>query len=296
MFGLQVLDIALGMMFVYLLLSLVCTAVTELIAGIFRLRAKTLVVGIGKLLHDSEVEKKFFEHPLIKSLEIKGRKPSYIPAETFRLAVSNILAGEGTLKSMTDVKAAVTRLPMDSELRKVMLILADEAGDSINALQENVETLFNNSMQRVSGWYKSKAQTITFFVALAVAFIANADTVQITRSLSNDPALRQALVAQAQEFAKRDSVPAQNIESAINGIQGLGIPLGWKEAPQNWLSKIIGIFLSTLAMTLGAPFWFDLLKKIVNIRSTGSLKESSKGEGTGEPKKGSQAEKESPSR
>jgi hypothetical protein len=279
-FGLQVLDIALGMIFVYLLLSLACTAGTEIISGVFHLRAKTLIEGVAKLLHDPAIAKKFFEHPLVKSLEIRGRKPSYIPAETFRLAISNILAGDGTVKSIPEVQAAVGNLSEDSELRKVLLILIDEAQNDFRKLQENVETLFNNSMDRVSGWYKSKAQTITFFVALVIACVSNADTIQITHSLANDPALREALVAQAQEYAKQDNLPTAGVKETIRGMEDLGVPLGWKKPPDNWPSKIVGLLLSTLAMTFGAPFWFDLLKKVVNIRSSGALKASTD---SGEP-------------
>jgi hypothetical protein len=271
-FGLQILDIALGMIFVYLLLSLAVTAGTEVISGVFHLRAKTLIEGVEKLLHDPAIAKQFFAHPLVRSLEIRGRKPSYIPAETFRLAIGNILAGEGTVKSIDEAQTAVHNLPEDSELRKVLLILIDEAENDFRMLQENVETLFNNSMNRVSGWYKSKAQTITFFVALVIACVSNADTIQITRSLANDPALRDALVAQAQEYAKQDVPPTAGVDETIRGMKDLGVPLGWKGPPDNWLEKIVGLLLSTLAMTFGAPFWFDLLKKVVNIRSSGSLR------------------------
>jgi hypothetical protein len=36
------------------------------------------------------------------------------------------------------------------------------------------------------------------------------------------------------------------------------------------LSKVLGFILTALAISMGAPFWFDLLKKLVNIRSSGS--------------------------
>lgn len=52
--------------------------------------------------------------------------------------------------------------------------------------------------------------------------------------------------------------------------------LGWEGAnigamgPFDWLTKVLGFALTALAISLGAPFWFDLLKKLVNIRSAGS--------------------------
>jgi len=35
-------------------------------------------------------------------------------------------------------------------------------------------------------------------------------------------------------------------------------------------AKITGLLASVLAIMMGAPFWFDMLNKISNMRSTGS--------------------------
>jgi hypothetical protein len=45
--------------------------------------------------------------------------------------------------------------------------------------------------------------------------------------------------------------------------------------PWGWLSKIIGILLSGLAATQGAPFWFDVLQRLVNLRSAGRVPSAS---------------------
>lgn len=299
MFGLQVLDVGLGLVFVYLFLSLTCTAATELIAGILKLRAKTLTQGIGNLLRDSDIQKKLFQHPLIKSLSVGEGKPSYIPSRTFALALANTLSGKEGSKLVEGIRGGIQKLRADSDLRKVMLIVLSDAKGDAKKLQDSIETWFNDSMDRVSGWYKRKSQAITFFVALLVAGGSNADTIEITKALSNDPALRQALVAVAQEYAKREELVVQsgqtdtspskrgvdslrssvaNAKEAISDLKKLGIPIGWKSDSRDWdwTTKIPGLLLTTLAMTLGAPFWFDVLKKIVNIRSSGGLGAESK--------------------
>ncbi|MEL7159476.1 MAG: hypothetical protein AAFN92_01855 [Bacteroidota bacterium] len=52
--------------------------------------------------------------------------------------------------------------------------------------------------------------------------------------------------------------------------------LGWegvdlrKLSLYDLISKVLGFILTALAVSLGAPFWFDLLKKLVNIRSSGA--------------------------
>lgn len=36
-----------------------------------------------------------------------------------------------------------------------------------------------------------------------------------------------------------------------------------------WITKFFGLILTVFAASLGAPFWFDILNKIISIRSTG---------------------------
>jgi hypothetical protein len=68
MFGSEILDIIIGLIFVYFLLSLVCSAINEYIASITNKRGKVLVQGIEALLKDSGVTDAFYEHPLVATL------------------------------------------------------------------------------------------------------------------------------------------------------------------------------------------------------------------------------------
>ncbi len=48
-----------------------------------------------------------------------------------------------------------------------------------------------------------------------------------------------------------------------------GIPIGWGDGSVTWkaiTSHLPGWLLTALALSLGAPFWFDLLNKVVNVR------------------------------
>ena len=315
MFGLEVLDVGLGVVFLYLILSLVCTSATEIVAGVTHLRAKTLVEEIRNLLRDPKIEKEFFEHPMIKSLNIRGRNLTYIPAQTFRWVLTSIIVGIGGPKGVKEIRAAVERrVQGNPELKNMLLTLIGEAGKDIEQLDSNIEIWFNNAMERVTGWYKSKSQVITFCIALIVTMASNGDTIAITNTLANNQALRQALVAQAEEYAKRESSndavqlrtaltqvgdsgsgyksgiaaslsvldsltrPGTRIKQNIGELDQLGVPLGWRETPAGWewLTKITGLLLTTLALTLGAPFWFDILKKVVNITSSGASSAATK--------------------
>ena len=312
MFGSVALDVVVGVVFVYLLLSIICTAANEMIASLLSLRGRTLAKGIANLLADKRIkglDQLLYDHPLIKSLYRGNRKPSYIPDHAFALAFLDGIApfdgkGEGAIP---EIRAAVNGLKEDSELKRLLSIFLEQAGEDFTKLQTAVETWFNVSMSRVGGWYKRKSQVINIVLALLLAGATNADTLLIAKRLSNDSALRAAVVAQAQEFARQPpqiggALPKKAPEAAaqssaedennaaaqqsaalaaakaqetltrtLGTLQQLGIPLGWESWPKNeeWVNKIIGLLLTALAISLGAPFWFDVLNRVTKIRSSG---------------------------
>jgi hypothetical protein len=105
MFNSGILDVVIGLVVIYLQLSLVCTAVHELIASGFKKRAKELERGLGQLLSNPQLVAKFYSHPLIKGLRPDGGKPSYIPSPMFALTVMDIVrrhSFDGTLSLATE--------------------------------------------------------------------------------------------------------------------------------------------------------------------------------------------------
>jgi hypothetical protein len=312
MFGSGIIDVAIGVMLVYLFLSLICSVITEWISSRLELRAKNLEEGIRSLLSDPAGDGhslKLFEHPLIKGLSNKGKKPSYIPSNLFALALLDIIAPSDPAKgsrTIADLRNGVSNLP--KELRETISSILEGAEDSLKKARENFEKWFDEGMDRVSGWYKRESKKIIFACSLAVTLILNADTISITQTLFRDPTIRAGLVATAQEIAKK---PANNspgedqkdIRLVKEEMKRLQFPLGWtkdsvaalgltKDFFNIWnalwqtLIKAVGLFLTGLAVSLGAPFWFDMLNKFINLRATGSKPEKATtvSQGTNETK------------
>jgi hypothetical protein len=126
MFGSTILDAAIATVFIYLLLSLVVSAANELIASVFKMRAKNLFWGIKELLQEDEskLTSVLYQHPLVSGLAKKGGKPSYIPSRTFVLALLDVIApvGANTPHTMDTVQSAINSLP--EPLKKVMTTLS----------------------------------------------------------------------------------------------------------------------------------------------------------------------------
>jgi len=300
MFDSVVFNVAIGVIFLYLLLSLICSAVTEGISRFFAIRSGNLKTGIRNLLNDPEgngLARDFYNHPLIKGLYHpglfdrlfgKGGKPSYIPPRTFAFALFDIVAPAGpetTSKTeserLAEVRNKVAQIP-NEEVKRALLVFIDNANGKLETARENVERWFDDAMERAGGWYKRKTQLIILGVAAAVTLVLNADTFILATSLWNDPTLRESILTAAQQ-ATQQPLPDEvaEIEQELERLQ---IPLGWDSAPCWWyslascsfmlgLQRILGLLFTALALSLGAPFWFDLLNKFVNIRDTGQAVE-----------------------
>ncbi|HEY0080462.1 MAG TPA: hypothetical protein VGB73_17780 [Pyrinomonadaceae bacterium] len=323
LFGSTILEVAIGMIFVYLLLSLLCSAVNEYIEAKLNYRAKYLREGIKQLLdgdNQTKLAEALYAHPLVRGLYRGNKLPSYIPSRTFALALWNQAtsaatglsgATAGVTTQLQSIRQTISTSDALSEGAKTALLtLIDEAGGNLDRARENIEDWYDDAMDRVSGWYKRRVQIILLIIGFAVSAAINADTINIGQALVKNDALRKALVgeaekttnAQASTQTQQGGTPQEQAAAAKQRMQdlsaqlnSLGLPIGWKAAKDEkgnaintddarrrpdsamgWLLKAIGILLTALAISQGAPFWFDLLNKFMVIRSTVKPREKSR--------------------
>jgi hypothetical protein len=143
----------------------------------------------------------FYSHPLIKALGRPGEHPSYVPSKTFALTVIDILskgqAATGTAEQrLAQIKVSIDNLP-NSDVKKSLQALLTNGSDSVDKVEAKLEGWFNDSMDRVSGWYKNRVQVWTVVIASVVTILVNADTIQIAQKLMVNPALREKIVEEA---------------------------------------------------------------------------------------------------
>src|SRR6185437_15069589 len=132
---------------------------------------------------------------------------------------------------------------------------------------------YDDSMERVSGAYRRRVGAWLWVWAIVLVLALNADTVQIARTLWTDAPVRAAVVAQAQQAADNTQAGTstqnavtnlQNAAQNVADLNSIDVPLGWslqsgdpQNVPRNLKSivvKIIGLMLTALALTVGAPF------------------------------------------
>jgi len=209
-----------------------------------------------------------------------------------------------TIVEFADFEAGANALP-PGNVRQSLLALIQRSDRQFESVQLAVEGWFNDAMDRVNGWYKRRTQLWTVILALVLVLLANANTIEIVRKLGRDPVLRNAVVEEAKvraqkprptisvEYADQDDPTNPTIthnegnELSQNEMDLLGQILGWHDnvfhdkngyswSKQIWLERFIGWLLTILAISLGAPFWFDILNKIINIRFAGKAPEEPK--------------------
>ena len=274
-------DVAIGLVFFYVTLSLVCSSIQEIVAGAFGLRARNLRRGIVNLI-GNEYAQALYEHPLVKGLRKPGRLPSYLRAEVFATALLEVVAQDKGGKpafelSARELRETIARISPYNPARGLLLGLVDTADSRVGKLKRRVAECFDAAMERVAGWYKRQVTWFLLAVATAVTLAVNADTIHIAEQLWRDGALRGAVAAAAEAAVAAGDSSRLDERTELETFP-LGYPDGFPGIAGITGRMVVGWLLTIAAISLGAPFWFDLLGRIARLRAAGRAR------GTGGPR------------
>jgi len=232
-----VLDVVIGLVFIYLLYSLLTTLVQEILATRYSFRSKILERAIFRMLEDDHIFKSrfksffylfrkqgnggkkgsltfaFYDHPLIKFLGENEHhcKPEYIRKETFSKVMVDLLRGDQVQptdkiedliqKSFSEKKTNWGKARIGDETYSYINSIWIDSSWNVSRFRENLEDWFELTMDRASEWYKRHVQIILFFIGFAIALVFNVDTLIIVGKLEKDPKLGEQLVQQTEAFA-----------------------------------------------------------------------------------------------
>ena len=178
-------------------------------------------------------------------------------------------------------------LTLPEATRQNLMLLAEktqtkfeDVKEDLNKFEEEVSSWFNRSMERASGVYKRNAKLVAIIIGFIVALVANADTLHMFNMLSKDEALRAAIAQTANNIAVNNSeLTPQAIEEINKATETLTLPIGWGEANRKNQSKnrrglwdiryIFGWLITAIAISMGSSFWYNLLRKIVDVGNVG---------------------------
>jgi len=166
---------------------------------------------------------------------------------------------------------------------------------SLDEFQKAVSEWFDNTVARGSLWYKSRMQLIGIVCGFILAISLNADTLGISNALWHNAVLRESISQAADASAKLGQPTGEQAQKQLQELMDIGLPIGWSfEKPDTanntgntnnsvtpkdprafptdlggWVSKIIGLVLTGLAISQGSQIWFDLMNRLLNLRSMG---------------------------
>ncbi len=294
--GLTALDVAIGLAFLFFLLSTICSTINEGIAGLLGWRAQELEKALRTYLEGAKPNSgksavdEFFAQPRIAALidhernrKKKRRSPSYLPSRAVALTLLDTFVDEQGQKSrnlQAPADEIAAKIPVEP-LRTVVLDAIAHGRTDLDEIRQDVERSFDAVMDRCSGWYKRRAQKMILVIAALVTLGLNVNTFTVADRLAKDDALRASVVAQAgKEREEPDKIADQ-----VDDVKELGLPMGWNAAnlPEgaDWAWKWLGWVATIAAVSLGAPFWFDVLGKFARLRNTGKREGTEK-----DPKRG----------
>jgi len=340
MSGFPILDLVIGLFFVFFLLSIISSSIVEIVLTASRVRGRVL----GEwLLHifdtpipdakgkTTPLGQEIMNHCAVTALSPEDKAPSYIDSKNFVSALLDKIFTFSTVeapKSIDDIITAIeSSTALSHELKRTFLIYANEAKDTFEALtvkttgaielfRTKMENWYDSNMDRLTGTLKLRyTRRFTMIIGAVVCLALNADTIEIAKYLYNNPEARTKLAAKAnaavsdstyikkvaeiKAFAatvkddttkKKLEISAAELQTTINKqVADIGttkaaledsLPLGWTTNEFHFkklcdfllflLAKLAGLAVTIAAIMMGAPFWFDVLNKISNVRGAGN--------------------------
>jgi hypothetical protein len=306
MFGSAVLEVGIGLALVFLLASIVMTAAQEGIETILQTRAAYLQQAVRELMQgDQAALEALYKHPLVFALYRGGtagqnmpdakKLPAYIPREVFSAALIDMIeTGEAVPNRLRDAYEGLARLAGGDSAS-----LRREVEGWYDGVMDRASGWFKKRTQRNVFLLGIVIAVLLNINAVSIAQYLNANDAQrllvvgAAKGVTREGPAKPGIVPLAREDANK-------LHSQLSEI---GLPIGWSEASLRWLwppqpsaatggsagaqdrsvvhallafgrwlimatMVLCGWVITALAMMLGAPFWFDVLNRLMVIRST----------------------------
>ena len=222
------------------------------------------------------------------------------------MALFEALKNDGSQDPLIkQIEQGIASLPEGAAKQSLTAFVTQAAGD-VATLQKRVETWFDDGMDRVSGTYRRFSQYFTLGCGLVIAIVINVDSITLARTLWTDPTIRAVLVGAAQQYEdEAKTAPTADAKAKADEarcrLAFLPLPIGWRDTqaiveackagktPNDaidissaaslfydrviksgsgpWI--VVGWFVTALAVSFGAPFWFAALQDLFKIRNAG---------------------------
>jgi hypothetical protein len=288
----RLLDAVIGFTTVMLVFSLVVTVLTQFVANCLKLRSRHLRGGMldvflqlgwefsGKGAHALAKEivgakDAITREDLIESLLVLAQKTPEL--ETKIAAFVPAFDPPGLL---AHVRHAALELSVERpDLAAAVVRSTAMARTPVATLAGQVFGVFDSAMDLASERFTAQSKKIVVFFGIALALVLPLDTLDLLQRFARSEAAQDQAIAVAQTLAAIDlSAGPQDVRIAVAKLQAaevIVIPASASEWLARWRKvNAVGVAASALLLTLGAPFWFHVLKDLLKLRSAVAGQES----------------------
>lgn len=295
---LKYIDVLIGLAVVMVAASMSVTVLTQAATNLWKSRGKELKRGIMDLLQQinpdfapnitDAIATAVLTHPLIREgqkdlgtvihreeltkllLELATVDTPQKLDDAVRIPLKDALTKNGianpeqTIKNirMTALQLEQEHPELASNVRHGMAIVQEAKSEFVAKLNG----WFDQTIDRVSSRFTFHARYVTLLNACIVALFLQLDTIAILNRLAVDDTLRAATVEQAKVLVAQNQDPKYAELLKQNPL--LWIPQTAGDWAQHWnWNHLPGLIVTMLLLNLGAPFWFNALKNLLQLRS-----------------------------
>lgn len=310
----ETLDIMISLAVVFLILSMVHKYLVSLIKRLLSIKAKVVADEMKTFVGENTAQylipylEKNAKHlnfleqqhgvPLIRKRQVGLRRLEKDQLKEVVDSLKDFLEK----KSVRQLKHELAdQIPTVTTKRKL-----DEIRGHLVTLRSRIESMYDNTTERMTEVYETRIRHQTLIWGLVLAILINADFLDLYGSLAKNSLIRGELVAQAQVVDRQMQLMSEqleqkegqeikemqplfkearkNISELSESFEKAGLSLGWTKGKLSavftgwgaFLNKLLGLFISGLLISFGAPFWHDLLSSFSGLKKILQEKERRK--------------------
>jgi len=304
---LKSLDVLIGLAVVMLALSMAVTMMTQFTTMVLNSRGRHLRRGLSDLLSQldpalrgrvaGDLAHALLTHPLVSNT--RGGLGSVIHREEFTKLLLQLAGGdsavgadaraalltalrnngiddpERTLRNVRDVSLQIekTNPHLASDVRQTIALLQEAQSDLVG----KVNTWFDQTIDRVAQRFTAETRVLTFVGAMLIAAALQVDAIGLVNRLAADDVLRQAFVNSASR-SQPDASTSSSIDRQYMAFLADKGVLSVATSPSEWRTRwggvnMVGVLVTCLLLSLGAPFWYSALGRLLQLRSAIAFKD-----------------------
>jgi hypothetical protein len=201
-------------------------------------------------------------------------------------------------QKLKDIRQAALRLeksaPELSHMARQNIAILEAAESDFVA---KIHNWFDQTMDRTSQRFTASTRAITFIGAFLVAFGLQVDTPALVNRLAADEKLREQFVTEAKALYADQKATDEAAKQKAQGTPAPAVPpdaeemarkyrvflatnglITFPSVGQKWIEgyrnvNVFGVLMTALLLSLGAPFWYSLLGRLLQLRSVLAVKD-----------------------